>query len=335
MLEKETGKPTDDSHYRPIVQLDCVLSQYLANQELITPMVIADVGARGGFDTIWDVLGSKVAQIGFEADASAVEESAEVAGGIETLPGGTNNLIACALWRSRGRKTLYVTRERSASSLFKPNMRFFNRLPDPTMMDILETVEVPTISLDELNGSIGSSIDVLKLDVHGAELEILYGAERQIAEEVLAIVVETMFEPQWEGQPPFHEVDRYMRSKGFALIDLDIRRWRRRPLPALFDSIRVGPVAYADAVYLKDPLENPEQFCAQGKERDKYLKLASIGEVFSVIDYSIEVLETAHLNGIIEKEELDSFVGRINSNVIVSRHDRTIKPNRSADRTES
>lgn len=59
-------------------------------------------------------------------------------------------------------------------------------------------------------------VDVLKLDVQGAELQVIEGAGTAL-DQVRLIEVEVAFTPMYLGQPLFGEVDAALRERGFAL----------------------------------------------------------------------------------------------------------------------
>lgn len=99
-----------------------------------------------------------------------------------------------------------------------------------------ETVEVCT--LDQWcqdNGVEPSHIDVIKLDVQGAELLALRGAKR-ILGTVRAVYLEVSFIPLYEGAPLLDEIDAFMSAQGFAR-------------QALYPSDQ--PQHWGDAVYIK------------------------------------------------------------------------------------
>ena len=129
------------------------------------------------------------------------------------------------------------------------------------------------------------------MDVEGAELLVLQGSESRLKNEVLCVIAEVSLMRRYHEQPMFADVDIYLRSLGFQLFDIDFRRWRRKKLPGAFDGVRVGQAVYGDVLYLKDPVESPQQFCRSDLKREKLLKLVALSESFSMPDYSLELLE--------------------------------------------
>jgi hypothetical protein len=59
-------------------------------------------------------------------------------------------------------------------------------------------------------------IHAIKLDTQGSELDILRGAEKALRG-CIFVIVEAEFNPLYEGQPLFCDVDRFLRDRGFSL----------------------------------------------------------------------------------------------------------------------
>lgn len=78
-----------------------------------------------------------------------------------------------------------------------------------------ESVEVCTLDqwCDE-QGVDPRRVDLIKLDVQGAELQALYGA-RRLLETVRLILVEVSFVPIYKDAPLFGEVDRFLQECGY------------------------------------------------------------------------------------------------------------------------
>jgi hypothetical protein len=81
----------------------------------------------------------------------------------------------------------------------------------------IRTAVCPSTTLDDFIGTRGiNTVDAIKLDTQGSELDILRGAEKALQHCTL-IIVEAEFNPLYEGQPLFCDIDRFLRDRGFAL----------------------------------------------------------------------------------------------------------------------
>jgi FkbM family methyltransferase len=151
-----------------------------------TPLVLADVGARGGPAEHWRPLFDRLWWIAFEPDARSREALAASA----SLP-HRHLMLPAALGDHAGDATPYLTRDEGDSSLLRPNTEFLGRFRRPERFDVVGTAGVRTAQLDdELSAQGIRRIDFLKLDTQGSELQILRGARRTLEAAVLGVDVE-------------------------------------------------------------------------------------------------------------------------------------------------
>ncbi|MBL0869040.1 MAG: FkbM family methyltransferase [Phycisphaerales bacterium] len=113
-------------------------------------------------------------------------------------------------------RTFHLTSAAMCSSLYEPNtplLALFQQLPE--VVRTAESSKVKTKRLDDLIEVQGT--DYLKLDVQGAELDVLNGAEKLLRDSVCVVKTEVEFVPLYKGQPLFGDIDAKMRSLGFML----------------------------------------------------------------------------------------------------------------------
>ena len=64
-------------------------------------------------------------------------------------------------------------------------------------------------------------IDILKMDIQGAELMALTGAKKILAEKKIDLIyTETYFRRQYNTQPLFHEISKFLADYGYYLQDV-------------------------------------------------------------------------------------------------------------------
>lgn len=122
---------------------------------------------------------------------------------------------AVAVARESGSATFHLTGHDHGSSLRAP--RSESREVLGTGAEVVETIEVPTLSLDDLVED--RPLDVLKIDVQGAELDVLRGGPQALAR-TRAVLLEMNFFSQYEGDATFDALHTEMTGLGFELVNV-------------------------------------------------------------------------------------------------------------------
>ncbi len=140
-----------------------------------------------------------------------------------------------------------------------------------------------------------NSIDLCKIDVDGADFEILHSLEGFLADKkMLALVVEiNYFGSDNETDHTFHNVDRYMRRYGFDLYGLTVNRYSAKSLPAPYSfsgpgENLMGRPYQGDAFYVLDVFSSP---ATTQLTRETLLKLVAIFALFDLPDWAAELLQ--------------------------------------------
>ena len=154
-----------------------------------------------------------------------------------------------------GKHDVYLCAPASGmTSLFKPKVEalsFFNGFSKIGEVSSIENIQ--TTRLDDIQNI--KSPDFLKMDVQGAELEILKNGTNKL-KDCLAMQLEVAYFNLYENQPSFGEVDVYLRELGFVPHRfLEVKRWSITP--TIFNNnFRVpgNQLLESDVIYVKDPL---------------------------------------------------------------------------------
>ena len=170
------------------------------------------------------------------------------------------------LFSSKTKKKIYLTNMPDASSLHKPNKDFLNKFLNANVSDVVkeETINLTTLDL-VLNED--EKIDFLKVDVEGADLEVIKGGDECLSD-CLGIKIEVQFKERNIGSPLFSEIDDHLK-KNYFLLDLKNSSWLKSKVHFINSN---AEIVWGDAYYLR----NEESFLnsyllKKSQERNKFL----------------------------------------------------------------
>jgi FkbM family methyltransferase len=143
--------------------------------------------------------------IGFEIEKEVCDKmNANADAGIKYYP--------YALGKANEKRKLYITQHPMCCSLYKPNESLISLYNNFEVAYLKHETEIETISLDYFidQNEIGT-IDFIKIDVQGAELDIFKGGKKTLTN-VLQMVCEVEFVPHYENQPLFGDVCNFLNE---------------------------------------------------------------------------------------------------------------------------
>jgi FkbM family methyltransferase len=274
--------------------------------------VFLDIGSRSGGESYYQPLAGQLKVIGFD-DSTAEECQPENAAAIQYEHHAT------ILAGEHGRGKFFKAAWPFSSGLHKPNMKYFERLPCRDNMVIVEELDVETTTLDRFAQTVSDDhIDFIKIDVEGSELDVLRGGKSMLRDKrVLAIKTEFWWDPVLRGQPPFADLDTFLRANGFYLFDLEMHNYQaymRRSLPAgrliadartwrgdlrnvRPDLSRYGQALTGDALYFRDPVtDRIAGRTSIAWDSANVLRLCTLFDLFNYGDCAIELLQDFRQN---------------------------------------
>ena len=185
------------------------IEKLLKNKKLIG----LDVGAQGGFNS--DKFFPERYNKYFESIlVDPLKNSLEGKESTHTINKG--------LWSSKGERRLYILNKRpQSSSMYEPDKKSLSiygfEEKDFHLFDVskTETVECDTLS-SSLKALNINTLDYLKIDTQGAELEILKGLENY---RPLLIKCEVQIFPMYKKEPSWTEVTDLLYKLGYIVSD--------------------------------------------------------------------------------------------------------------------
>ena len=180
------------------------------------PIVLVDVGGRGGLSRSWHFLWRSgiVTPVFFEPDTMAASQ-------IVARYESSAFVIQKAAWSADGTKIFHVTEEPGASSTLYP-------LPDPRMPECVKRMlrvekklSVEAVRADTALNNLGVIPEVVKIDVQGGELEVLRGFG-PLLNSIFCCELEVSFMRGYVKQPLCNDVFDFMMDSGFGLFDIKV-----------------------------------------------------------------------------------------------------------------
>lgn len=266
---------------------------------------LLDIGCSGGLDPLWRAFEPRLQALGIDASVTeckrlaGLEHNPDVAYLAAFAARSADKPIdisagpaAPLIMRMRDRMSFMRTREirdarlkqASTEEQLRHNAWEMTGLADP---------KKPVVLPDLLAERGWSDLDYIKLDVDGADFDILQSfAGRFDALQVVAVQLEVNFVGRGDAdEHSFHNTDRFMRAHGFDLFRLDVRNFSVRALPARYiwptpaETVSGRPFQ-GEAYYARDVLATPGP--ALGLE--KLAKLAAVLAAWQVPDAAAELL---------------------------------------------
>ena len=270
---------------------------------------LLDIGCSGGIADSWRAFEPRLQALGIDASVTECQRLADlernpdvsyVAGfaarSADTVIDISAGPAAPLIMQMRDRLSFMRTREirdarlkqASTEEQLRHNAWELTGLADPA-----KPVVPPTLLAERG----WTDLDYLKLDVDGADFEILQSFEDRLdALCVIAVQLEVNFIGAGEAdEHSFHNTDRFMRRQGFDLMRLDVRNFSTRALPARYiwptpaETVSGRPWQ-GEAYYARDLLAPHRASNGPALSAEKIAKLAAILSAWDVPDAAAELM---------------------------------------------
>jgi FkbM family methyltransferase len=129
------------------------------------------------------------------------------------------NCYPLAMADSDEQKAFYVNANVDTNSLLMPKK---TGLSSDSQVENKKQIFVEATTLDRFCSANGIvAIDILKMDIQGGELSALKGAKELLENQRINLIYsETYFVQQYEQQPLFHDVSKFLFDSQFELQDI-------------------------------------------------------------------------------------------------------------------
>jgi FkbM family methyltransferase len=195
-----------------------------------------------------------------------------------------------------GRATLYAHKIASLTSIFPfsaPAARFLGK--GSWVKRPIAEIPVDLVALDGVPGL--DRIDILKMDIQGAERDAIEGGRRALTR-CMVVIPEVRFYRMYEGEPMLAELDQSLRARGFVLHKFLHQKSVTLPssqAERFQDAKLRSQLLDGDAVYIRS-LEAPDDLA---DDQIKVLALAA-ASVFDSPDLCCHCLDILAARGAVD-----------------------------------
>ena len=262
-------------------------------------LVIADVGAAAGPESHWLELGKFIHFLTFEPVART---------GSSAAPEYQWTNFQVGLGAERRQAELRLMKNLDASTLCEVN---HPRIDDFLIAEGLKQTGTMSIELDTLDHCLLGKPDLaphfLKVDVEGADLDVLRGATDALGQSVLGVRVEVSFLERHKGTPFFADTDTFLRERGFQLFQLSQERWVRKN--RVYGYTSEPQVAWGDALYFL----TREKFLERLTHLEPIRRELEVTRFLTILlahgvhDFAVEIIDHAQRVKLIPSETVADF----------------------------
>jgi FkbM family methyltransferase len=232
---------------------------------------VADVGARNGLE--WPASLSRATHLfGFEPNKVEYDKlirhqtDAQRLNITQTIF-GKEDYFNCAVWSATEERPFYITQGPGACTLMgedEPSvtgnmwMDWVGQSYHEAHTKVVSTTNMTCRRLDELFSD-GVDIDFLKIDVEGAELDVLEGAKGLLGDKRVSIIkTEFVLFPYYQRHPVLGDQHSFLNDFGYRMLTMELDKSAytlgQTSIPAEADR----RLHYAgDAYFLLDPVRHP------------------------------------------------------------------------------
>jgi FkbM family methyltransferase len=242
---------------------------------------LLDIGAAGEVEPRWRPFIQFLNYVGVEPD----ERSRS------TLKNNKNefksyHVLPYALTAKKQTLNFNLCRKPEVSSLYEPNIEFLSRFLDVERFDIREKMSIDCVSLDSVYVP---DVDFLKIDIQGAEDDVLKGASSCLSS-ALGLELEVEFIELYKDQPLFGDVCKTLSQHDFEFIDfIHLVRWERDAHAGY------GQCVHGDALFLRSP-ESMILRSFDAKKWSAYFTILIIYRRFDLIETALKQLPAGLLS---------------------------------------
>ncbi len=278
----------------------------LHNIALPRKLYVLDIGARNGLGWPWSgAKNNAINSILVEPDPIEAEKLVKQNKGI---------ILPYALWNKETTLNLNINNSPGTSSVFDANINFLSQFADSKRFNVGHKIKINTKTIDILaNNNELTNIDFVKIDVQGAELDILKGGVNYLKNNLVGLESEVEFSPMYKNQPLFSELEIFVRKElGLELWDIRKTYWKYKQKQ--YKNPTKGRLIFGDALFLR-PISTLDAWLSnmdKNMAKEKLVMLIITTIAYGYLDYTDTLLNASFSNSYLRDDDKKIFKQNIN-----------------------
>ena len=266
---------------------------------------LLDVGARFGIGYPWNTAKSG------NLNVILVEPDPQEAELLRKHHKG--DILPYALWSKETELVLNINNSPGTSSVLEPNMSFLCQFDDSQRFEAKKKITISTKTIDDLDrNSKLTDVDFMKIDVQGAELDVLKGGVNYLKNNLVGLESEVEFSSIYQDQPLFSELEIFVRQElGLELWDIRKNYWKYSQ--SRYKNPTKGRLIFGDALFLR-PISTLDTWLLgmdSDKAKTKLHMLITTTLAYGYLDYADAILNVAFVDKYLSKEDKQIFIDHI------------------------
>ena len=272
---------------------------------LIKKLSLLDVGARFGVGYPWN--NAKMENLNVilvEPDPEEVELLSQHHKG---------DILPYTLWSKETELMLNINKNPGTSSVLESNMPFLSQFDGSQRYELKHQIRTRTRTIDNLHNSGElADVDFMKMDVQGAEVEIMKGGVNFLKNNLVGLESEVLFTHLYHNQPLFSDIEVFVRQElGLELWDIRKTYWKYSQ--TRYKNPTKGRLIFGDALFLRPFLTLDTWLLSMDsdKAKSKLHMLITVTLAYGYLDYADAILNAAFIDKYLSKEDKLIFIDHI------------------------
>jgi len=266
---------------------------------------LLDIGARGGIGQPWDTIKSS------DLNVILVEPDPIEAEVLKQNHQG--DILPYALWSEETELILNINNSPGTSSVLEPNMAFLRQFDDSERFEAQSKITISTKTIDDLfiNSKL-TDVDFMKIDIQGAELNVLKGGLNYLKNNLVGLESEVEFATMYQNQPLFSELEIFVRQElGLELWDIRKTYWKYSQKH--YKNPTKGRLIFGDALFLRPISKLDDWLIGMDGEKAKIKlnMLIATSLAYGYLDYAYAIVDADFINKYMTNEDKKNLIASI------------------------